>query len=80
MLKTSIIENEEVIAATLNDIEGRFGYWSDTYATKKEAKDGVQEVTNAMLENEEVIAAALANLNEQIATLRTQVESLISAE
>lgn len=80
MLKTSIIENEEVIAATLNDIEGRFGYWSDTYATKKEAKDGVQEVTNAMLENEEVIAAALANLNEQIATLRAQVESLISAE
>lgn len=80
MSKTSIIENEEVIAATLNDIEGRFGYWSDTYATKKEAKDGVQEVTNAMLENEEVIAAALANLNEQIATLRTQVESLISAE
>lgn len=76
MLKTSIIENEEVIAATLNDIEGRFGYWSDTYATK----DGVQEVTNAMLENEEVIAAALANLNEQIANLRTQVESLISAE
>ena len=80
MLKTSIIENEEVIAATLNDIEGRFGYWSDTYATKKEAKDGVQEVTNAMLENEEVIAAALANLNEQIANLKTQVESLISAE
>ena len=80
MLKTSIIENEEVIAAILNDIEGRFRYWSDTYATKKEAKDGVQEVTNAMLENEEVIAAALANLNEQIATLRTQVESLISAE
>lgn len=69
----AMIENEEVTAAALNDLNERVNEISENVsgetATKVELQDAVTSLTNTILENEEVTAAALNDLNERIADI-----------
>ncbi|MBR4299832.1 MAG: hypothetical protein IKT59_08990 [Bacteroidales bacterium] len=66
----AIVENEEVTAAALNDLNERVNAISENVsgetATKVELQSAVESLTNTILENEEVTAAALNELNERI--------------
>ena len=82
----AIVENEEVTAAALNDLDSRLkdvgSLISGVAVTKEEFQEGIQSITNEIVENEEVHAAALNDLNNRISELAENVqgETITKAE
>ena len=82
-LVENMLENEEVYAAAVNDlntrVENNRQHSETTYATKAELLGEITYMTNSIVENEEVIAATLNDLLARIDALVTRVEQLENA-
>ena len=82
-LVENMLENEEVYAAAVNDlntrVENNRQHVETTYATKAELLGEITGMTNSIVENEEVIAATLNDLLARIDALVTRVEQLENA-
>lgn len=82
-LVENMLENEEVYAAAVNDlntrVENNRQHSETTYATKAELLGEITDMTNSIVENEEVIAATLNDLLARIDALVTRVEQLENA-
>lgn len=78
----AIVENEEVTAAALNELNERVNAISENVsgetATKVELQTAVESLTNTILENEEITAAALNDLNTRLESISRQLASLMS--
>lgn len=78
-LQKEVIDNEEVVAAALNDLDVRVkevsANVSGETATKVELQDAVTSLTNTILENEEVHAAALNDLNTRLNEILTRLNN-----
>lgn len=78
----AIVENEEVTAAALNELNERINAISENVsgetATKVELQTAVGSLTNIILENEEITAAALNDLNRRLEFISRQLTSLMS--
>lgn len=78
-LTNEMITNEEVTAASLNELNERVNKISENVsgetATKVELQDAVTSLTNTILENEEVHAAALNDLNSRIEQIITRLNN-----
>lgn len=79
-LQKEVIDNEEVVAAALNDLDVRVkevsANVSGETATKVELQDAVTSLTNTILENEEVHAAALNDLNTRLNEILTRLNTV----
>lgn len=75
----AMVENEEVTAAALNELNERIkeigANVSGETATKVELQDAVTSLTNTILENEEVTAAALNDLNTRLNEILTRLNN-----
>lgn len=82
-LVENMLENEEVYAAAVNDLNTRMEnnrqHGEETYATKAELLGEITDITNSIVENEEVIAATLNDLLARIDALVTRIETLENA-
>lgn len=75
----ALVENEEVTAAALNELNERVKEISENgsgeTATKVELQTAVESLTNTILENEEVTAAALNDLNTRLNEILTRLNN-----
>lgn len=73
----AIVENEEVTAAALNELNERVNAISENVsgetATKVELQTAVESLTNTILENEEITAAALNDLDTRLNEILTRL-------
>ena len=73
----AMVENEEVTAAALNELNERVNAISENVsgetATKVELQTAVESLTNTILENEEITAAALNDLDERVKEVSANV-------
>ena len=78
-LTNEIIDNEEVNATALNDLNKRVNAIAENVsgetATKEELAAEVATINNVILENEEVHAAALNDLNSRIEQIITRLNT-----
>lgn len=78
LLTNEIINNEEVHAAALNDLNSRINELSENVSgatvTKEEFDTTIDSINNVIVENEEVHAAALNDLNSRINALAENVQ------
>lgn len=75
----AMVENEEVTAAALNELNERVNEISENVsgetATKVELQTAVESLTNTILENEEITAAALNDLNTRLNEILTRLNN-----
>ena len=75
----ALVENEEVTAAALNELNERVKEISENVsgetATKVELQTAVESLTNTILENEEITAAALNDLNTRLNEILTRLNN-----
>ena len=73
----AMVENEEVTAAALNELNERVNAISENVsgetATKVELQTAVESLTNTILENEEITAAALNDLDTRLNEILTRL-------
>lgn len=79
-LQKEVIDNEEVVAAALNDLDVRVkevsANVSGETATKVELQTAVESLTNTILENEEISASAFNDINDRLQAIITRLEAL----
>lgn len=79
-LQNEVIDNEEVAAASLNDINDKvkqLGADSETtYATKVALQAAVDTLNATILNNEEIIAAAFNDINGRLLSILSRLEAL----
>lgn len=79
-LQNEVIANEEVTAASLNEINDRVNQLSANVssesATKVELQDAVTSLTNTILENEEISASAFNDINNRLQAIIMRLEAL----
>ena len=80
----AVVENEEVTAAALNDLDGRLNAFGERIAeenaTKQELSESIASLSASIeaviIENEEVTAAALNDLNAKIESIIARLDAM----
>ena len=72
--KQEVIDNEEVLATALNEMNDKIeNNLPLIYTTKDELTEQIQDVTNKIVDNEEITAAALNDLANRIKALEDKI-------